>query len=322
MNDITYKKFTASSPGKFILMGEHAVVYGKPAVALAINKRLTCTIGKSAELTLNGSRIALDSNSYVSSILSANNLATASITIKSELIPGSGLGSSGALCTSLLTSIKSMFGKSYNKKDIASEAFEAEYKVQGRASPTDTSCCTFGNGIAVNCPKNLGKYLWTASKNGNTWDIFDISIPKMTFVIGYTGVESLTASLVDKVRKYREQNSFAENLIDEIGNITMDGIRALSKNDLEHLGRLMTQNHNLLSALGVSCRELDKLVDASLVHSYGAKLTGSGGGGSMIALTDESSKVCQIINLHGGIPLVVSTSVEGIRIESGNPIPN
>ncbi|MCQ2056326.1 MAG: mevalonate kinase [archaeon] len=322
MNKTSHKKFTASSPGKFILMGEHAVVYGKPAVALAINKRLTCTISESTKLTINGLCVAPDDNSYVSRILSANNLTTASISIKSELLPGSGLGSSGALCTSLLTSIKRMLGKSHNRKDIASEAFEAEYRAQGRASPVDTSCCTFGNGIAVNCPKNLGQYLWTASKNGDTWDIFNIPIPKMTFVVGYTGIRSLTASIVEKVKKYKEQSPVAENLIDEIGNVTIDGMQALSKNDTEHLGRLMTKNHKLLASLGVSCRELDKLVNASLEYSYGAKLTGSGGGGSMIALTDEPGKVCQTISLHGGFPFIVSTSVEGTNVETGDLISN
>ena len=77
----------------------------------------------------------------------------------------------------------------------------------------------------------------------------------------------------------------------------------------------MTRDHKLLSILGVSCNELNKLVNASLHYSYGAKLTGSGGGGSMVALTDEPDKVCETIILHGGLPFVVETNVPGVELE-------
>jgi mevalonate kinase len=79
----------------------------------------------------------------------------------------------------------------------------------------------------------------------------------------------------------------------------------------------MTADHKLLSILGVSCKELNKLVNASLPYSYGAKLTGSGGGGCMVALTDEPDKVCEAIIDHGGVPYVVQTGVEGARVEAG-----
>jgi mevalonate kinase len=77
----------------------------------------------------------------------------------------------------------------------------------------------------------------------------------------------------------------------------------------------MTDDHKLLSILGVSCSELNKLVDASMRYSYGAKLTGAGGGGSMIALTDRPDKVCESITLHGGTPFVIRTGQPGAVIE-------
>jgi mevalonate kinase len=117
------------------------------------------------------------------------------------------------------------------------------------------------------------------------------------------------------VRRYKDKNRFAADIVDEIGDITVDGIDALRKGDIGKLGGLMTRDHKLLSILGVSCNELNKLVDASLKHSYGAKLTGAGGGGSMVALTDEPEKVCESITLHGGRPFVVRTGVPGARIE-------
>ena len=80
---------------------------------------------------------------------------------------------------------------------------------------------------------------------------------------------------------------------------------------MEELGRLMTDDHKLLSILGVSSRELNKLVNASMPYSYGAKLTGAGGGGCMVALTDRPEKVCEAIRSRGGTPYVVKTGVPG-----------
>lgn len=76
----------------------------------------------------------------------------------------------------------------------------------------------------------------------------------------------------------------------------------------------MTYNHKLLSILGVSCKELNKLVDVALPYSYGAKLTGSGGGGCMVALTDDPETVSEAISSRGGSPMVVTTGVEGVKI--------
>ena len=120
--------------------------------------------------------------------------------------------------------------------------------------------------------------------------------------------------MVEKVRKYKEHNRFASDVIDEIEMVTMQGIDDMRNDDVVSLGKNMTANHKLLSILGVSCNELNKLVNAAERHSYGAKLTGSGGGGCMIALTDRPEIVCEDIRLHGGIPYTVKTGVDGVTI--------
>lgn len=305
---------TASSPGKFILLGEHAVVYGKPAVALAIDKRFKCSVKRDSCDTLNGYPISLNYHPHIKYILHKHGISNIAITTESQLPSSSGLGSSAALSTALSAAIRTMTGKPFDNAEIAKEAFEAEYSAQGRASPMDTSCCTFGNGVALNCPDDMGRQLWTASKNGNEWKVSEIPVPKMTFVIGYTGIKAATGPLVEKVRKYKEHNRFAADIIDEIEMTTIDGTRAIANNDVVKLGNAMTADHKLLSILGVSCNELNKLVKASLRYSYGAKLTGSGGGGSMVALTDQPEKVCEAILLHGGLPFIVRTGVNGVTV--------
>ena len=306
---------TASSPGKFILLGEHSVVYGKPAVALAINRRFECSVERSPVDMLNGLPLDTDIHPHIGYILRTNGMEGVSIRTDSGLPSSSGLGSSAALSSSLSAAVKKLKGESIDKKRIADEAFNAEYNAQGRASPLDASCCTFGKGIAINCPDSYGKEIWSVSKGENTWKVSEVKVPKMTFVVGYTGVKARTGPLVEKVRKYKEHNRFAADIVDEIGNITLDGVDAMAHGNVEELGDIMTRDHKLLSILGVSCNELNKLVNASLRYSYGAKLTGSGGGGSMVALTDEPEKVCDTILLHGGLPFIVETDVPGVRIE-------
>ena len=307
--------FTESSPGKFILLGEHSVVYGKPAVALAINRRFRCSVRRNPVDTLNGMSLDTNIHPHIGYILKANGVKGVSISTESGLPSSSGLGSSAALSSSLSAAIKAMKGEERDKRMIADEAFNAEYEAQGRASPLDASCCTFGKGIAINCSESMGKEIWSVSKGDNSWRISEVAVPKMTFVVGYTGVRARTGPLVEKVRKYKEHNRFASDIVDEIGKITLDGVDAMSRGNVEELGDIMTRDHKLLSILGVSCNELNKLVNASLDYSYGAKLTGSGGGGSMIALTDEPEKVCNAILLHGGLPFIVETGVPGVTVE-------
>jgi len=307
-------RVTSSAPGKLIIMGEHAVVYGKPAIALAIDKRIRCTLTAASETTLNGRPFDPEKHPYLTSMLKRGSIPV-KIETESAIPPGSGLGSSAALSASFLRSLYEINSIDADDVRLANDAFLTEYTVQGRASPIDTSASTHGMGISVNGPAGEGEHLWDISMNGNTWSIRDLKIPKMTVVVGYTGIHAPTGPLVEKVRRYKQKCRFADDIIDEIGHITEEGMIALKKGDLVRLGKLMTDDHKLLSILGVSCKELNKLVTSSLKHSYGAKLTGAGGGGSMIALTDEPEKVCESITLHGGTPFVVRTGELGAVVE-------
>ena len=304
---------SASAPGKFILLGEHAVVYGKPAVALAIDKRIQSTVGSSDINRLNGTALAPDTNRHLDYIMSKYGVTNVCIDVFSDVPSGSGLGSSAAISSSFSAAIRDYLGLEFDKVAIARDAFEAELYSQGNASPMDTSCSTFGGGVALNCP-SADEKLWTAERGDKRWDVSSVKVPDMTFVIGLTGIKAATGPLVAKVKKYKETNAFASDIVDEIETVTSDGIRCMRNNDKEGLGRTMVQDHKLLSILGVSCRELNGLVDSVLPYSYGAKLTGAGGGGSIVALTDRPSDVCEAITLHGGLPFVVKTSPEGVKL--------
>lgn len=310
---------TASAPGKMIVLGEHSVVYGKPAIALAIDRRFYCRVSRNDSMYLNGRRVPSYVHPHIKSVITRNGMQGVSMEASTDIPTSSGLGSSAALSASTSLAVRTLMGRPTDVESIAMDAFDAEWTAQGRASPIDSSTSAHGGGIALNCPEGIGNPLWRISRDGRSWNVSEIDVPEMTFVVGYTGIRAPTGPIVEKVRKYKEHSRFASDIIDEIGIITLQGMNAIRRRDKEDLGELMTRDHKLLSILGVSCNELNKLVNSALPYAYGAKLTGSGGGGSMIALTDEPDKVCEAISLRGGKPIIVHTGEEGVRIENDLP---
>ncbi|MDD1744115.1 MAG: mevalonate kinase, partial [Methanomassiliicoccales archaeon] len=185
----------------------------------------------------------------------------------------------------------------------------------GRASPIDTSASTHGRGVFVD--RTPGEHLlWHIKKDVREWYVHHCEVPSLNLVVGFTGINAPTGPLVAKVKRFVDRSGFAKDVVAEIGSLTLEGKECLRRRDQVNLGRLMTQNHRLLSILGVSSKELDKLVKAALPYSYGAKLTGAGGGGSMIALTDEPTKVAEILRSKGATPYIVGIGVDGVRVDS------
>lgn len=304
-----------SAPGKIILLGEHAVVFGQPAISLAVDLRLRCSLRHGTHFSLNGHALSPTTHAYVSqAIASTWKGGPLSVRTSSEFPSGSGLGSSAAVTTSMLAAIRILNEEQVDEEKIARHAFDVESLVQGRASPIDTSTSAHGHGILVDRKSGPG-LLWHMQRDTREWFIHHCSVPEMTFVVGFTGISAPTGPMVAKVKRYADKNTFAREVIAEIGTISQDGAKRLAGNDPVGLGKLMTKDHRLLAILGVSCNELDKLVEASLPYSYGAKLTGGGGGGSMIALTDRPDDVVEAIKNKGGTPYVVKTGVPGVRQE-------
>jgi len=210
-----------------------------------------------------------------------------------------------------LSKMRSQFSEQY----VASTGFEVESEVQGRASPIDTSTCTHGHGVFVD--RSPGEnLLWEIKRDTRRWFIHHCEVPEMDMVVGYTGVVAHTGPLVAKVKRFADRSKFGKEIIEEIGSLTLDGLKKLKTGDKVALGELMTKNQKLLAILGVSSPELDRLIKVSLPYSYGAKLTGAGGGGSMIALTDRVKDVCEVIKKRGCTPIVVRTGAKGVTIET------
>ncbi|MBS3816112.1 MAG: mevalonate kinase [Candidatus Thermoplasmatota archaeon] len=303
----------ASAPGKIILFGEHAVVYGEPALALAVNKRSFCEISSSSsETTVNGYPIQEEYHSYILECLNRVGIDDdLKIETESELPSGAGMGSSAAISVSTLGCLRKLAENEVTEEQIAEDAFNVEFEVQGNASPIDTSTSTHGSAIMVSEEKEED-FLWEIGKKEKRWNIHHRPIPDVKFVIGDTGVHSPTAPLVKKVKRFYEKNNFAKEIVEDIGRIVRKGSSHLESGDIERVGELMDENQRLLSILGVSHPKLERLIKGARKYSYGAKLTGAGGGGSMIALTDQPEKVAEVIERRGGKPYILNSTEMGL----------
>ncbi|WP_207587867.1 mevalonate kinase [Halomontanus rarus] len=292
----------SSAPGKVYLFGEHAVVYGEPAVPCAIERRAHVEVERrdddklrvhSEDLTLDGFTVEYGgrSDSRPDVDVSESLLAAATgyvdgaidqvrevtgersvgfdVTIESEIPLGGGLGSSAAVTVAAIDAATRELGVTLETDELAERAFRTEYEVQGgQASRADTFCVATGGAVRV---------------EGE--DCRSIEAPDLPLVIGFDGGAGETGSLVAGVGALRERYDFAADTVEAIGDIVRTGESVLETGDLEELGQLMDVNHGLLSALGVSSRSLDAMVWAARdAGAYGAKLTGAGGGGCIVAL--------------------------------------
>ncbi len=284
---------TWSAPGKVFLFGEHAVVYGKPGVAMAIRPRVFVTVRKS--------RTAHHARSpYIDSCFDEMGVK-GSVYVNSQLPSSSGLGSSAAVTVATLSAINDEFGKNYSMEEIATMAYGIEKKVQkGKASPTDTSVSTFG-----------GIVLITGTQRRR--------LPPQNFplVVGNTLVSHSTSKMVEKVADLKNTHpDICEPILDSIGAISMCAIRHFS--DPHKLGTLMNMNHALLEALGAGHPALSRLILAArAAGAYGAKMTGAGGGGCMVAICPKhlKSRVMGAVEACDAKAFMTNLDTEGARKE-------
>lgn len=296
----------AYAPGKVILFGEHAVVYGRPAIAVPVTEvRAQARVeqsptGQGAVLVAPdvGWRIVLRQASeddplvhtvrLVLDAIKVERNPDVTITITSTIPIARGMGSGAAVSTALVRALAQYFERWLSSRAISELVYQAEVLYHGTPSGIDNTVVAFE------------KPIYFVKDEG--WEIFWVGKPFL-LAIADTGVESPTREAVgDLRRRYEAEPARYTSLFDEVGEIAVAARAAIEHGQIEMLGRLMDENHTALQALGVSCPQLDCLVVAAQEGgALGAKLSGAGRGGNMIALVTEEvrGRVGMMLRLAG-----------------------
>lgn len=285
---------TGKGYGKTILFGEHFVVYGLSAIASALGSFTTANIKivKGNGWTIDDQRPATPGykkKKYDEAIQSVINVIShlkidtenqkLEITFAGDLIAASGVGASAAQCTSLARALNDSFNLNLNDEKINKAAYEGEKAYHGTPSGIDNTASTYGGLIWFVKNLNGGK---------NTMDLLQ-SPKKVPLVIANSGITASTAEVVADVRRLKEENpeKFKKIFI-KYEKLAKDAKKALLEGNIIAVGNLMNQNHKLLQEITVSGKINDKMVEIALKNgAVGAKMTGTGRGGLVIALAEN-----------------------------------
>ena len=284
-------KSKASAPGKVILFGEHFVVYGVKAILCAINKRITVTAkkieGKKISIKSNIGNLELEtgkSNSEINSPLKPfyylankmlkNENTGIEIIVESDIPLGVGLGSSSACCVAGAAAISRLFKKT-SKEEILALAIEAEKTIFENTSGADCTVCTYGGIMDYDKENGFHKI---------------DSEPNFHLVIANSNIEHSTESVVEDVRKFKENDEGRfSTLCKNESKLVEDVLKLLKENNIKELGVKVKENQEYLETIGISNEKLREMIQIGQTQSFGAKITGAGGGGCIYALTDESN---------------------------------
>ena len=292
---------TASAPGKIIIFGEHAVVYGRPALAVPVTQvHADVEIRESErpgiwidapDVDLSADLNTLPSDHPLASVIhnflflsrpspdpSGHPLPKGEgkfpdlyIKISSTIPVASGLGSGAAVTVALARALSSFLFHPMSDEDVNAFAYEIEKLHHGTPSGIDNTVITYAKPVYF--------------VKGQPIETFQVGQP-FTIVIGDTGISAPTKESVGDVRRlWQADQTKWEKVFDEVGEIAKEARTVIERGKTKELGELMSRNHALLQSMTISSPELDSLVTAARrAGALGAKMSGGGRGGNMIAL--------------------------------------
>jgi mevalonate kinase len=310
------------------LTGEHFAVLGAPAVAMAINLYSTVqvtpinrrTVEVEADIPMSTTRF--DDQTFeladARKLFQPLKLAAQTtlrqlhrtregvkVNVECEIPIGAGLGSSASINVAIISGVSKSQHVNLGKKQVSEIAFTPENVLHGKSSGVDQATCAYGGIIQFQRPFNIRRVRVRKAPN---------------IIVCDTGIHHSTRQLVGSVleKSKHDKNRFV-NYIHDVRGISQTAVKALETGDYHSLGYLMYENHELLKKVGVSHPMLDKLVNvAKKSGALGAKLTGAGGGGCIIALCETKQdriRISRALRRNGGLPYDVIMDLDGVKTE-------
>ena len=306
--------FSATSPGKIILFGEHAVVYGEPAIAVPVFSTQAKAIvsariqGKPGEIWIEAPDISLsapmnqlDTNHHLRAAIEIviddkdlDQVPSCKIQITSEMPPSSGLGSSAAISISLIRAFSAFLGKRLNDEEVSDLAYEVEKIHHGTPSGIDNTVISHQKPVYY--------------RKGKPFDFLNIG-EEFSVLIVYSDIPGNTREAVEGVQeRWQNEPDRYNRIFSRIGEITQAAKVIIETGNPDQLGPMMDENHKLLQGIGVSSHELDQLVRAAVeAGALGAKLSGGGLGGHIIALVKtDADHICDELLKKGAVSTLIT----------------
>jgi mevalonate kinase len=312
-----------SAPGKLMLLGEHAVVHGRPCLVTATDHRMAVELAKrrDTKIVLNAPDVGIKRYAISTSRLSARHPRRAAFVLTavrnfyerygisrgldirtaSEFSATFGLGSSSAVTVAMIKGLAELFKIKIKKRQIFDLAYKTVLDIQGVGSGFDVAAAVWGGTL----------YFKTGGKVIKPLRAADIPL-----VVGYTGIKADTAALIRKVKeKLDRQPLLVNGIFDKHAAMVESAVRALEAANWFGLGSLFNIAQACLEQLDISSPELTRLIVAARrAGALGAKLSGAGGGDCMIALADDEA-VEAAITAAGGEIIPTRTGVKGVQVE-------
>jgi mevalonate kinase len=303
----------ASAPGKIILFGEHAVVYGRPALAVPVTQvQATAKVTEAPrpgiwieapDISLSSELASLSVDDPLAAVIRAvftgldiSSPPPLTIHVSSTIPVASGLGSGAAVSVAILRALSAFLGQPLSDERVSALAYEVEKLHHGTPSGIDNTVITYARPVYF--------------VKGQPIETLRVDAP-FTIVIGDTGVSAPTKESVGDVRRLWQDDPIRwEKVFDQIKEIVRKARRAIEDGNIPALGPLMDENHALLQHLIVSSPELDDLTTAARRSgALGAKLSGGGRGGNMIALVrpEDAKKVTAALEKAGAKRAIITT---------------
>jgi len=305
---------SARAPGKCIVFGEHAVVHGAPELVFAVDLMTQVFVTAGSATRLNSDDDAVRRNAYFRAALEASWKGGRPVEVRaiSRIPKSAGLGSSAAFVASVAAAFGAATG-GVGRPALAQRSFEIERAAQGVGSPGDTSTVVAGGFVAVN--GGTGEPLWTVQTPDRRWEVRRVNDPGWVWVVAYSGITRSTADAVRAVSA-RLAAPGGPALLEEFRQVATEGITAVGRGDRAAVATLLRRNQELLREVGVSHPRLEALIEAAAPAAEGAKLTGAGAGGSIVALPmpGKEAELVRRLARAGALPFVVRPAPIGVTL--------
>lgn len=304
---------TVSAPGKLMLMGEHAVVYGYPCIVTAVSERLQVSMEETTDGNITIDAPQVKNTRFVNQAIidgtNTWNILHKGLRIKTQSNFSNcyGFGSSSAVTVATLFALAQVFRNNVTQKQLFDTAYKTVLSIQRVGSGFDVAAATYGKTLLyTKGGSTLDELPWNLNTNG------------VSLVVGYSGVKADTTTIVKEVAKKREEQlERVDRIFEAIGKLVVQAKEAGDKNDWEAVGKLMNFNQEYLRDLGVSTEKLEAMILAAMkAGAYGAKLSGAGGGDCVIALVSKEKRAAveQAITQSNGTLVSIQTGTEGVMV--------